>query len=238
MRRAEDRGGLKHVEYCSNAVGRSGARCRRHRRSGVPRRRTGRACRSRVRCSRRRSHRRNVRRRRRRGHPAGWISCSRPRRTQPRRTDFRHGGSHYRDHRRTLQLSIYDLGRSREHHSPSSPKLLFRSARHPTKALIGLLPTGTITTDIIGERISLMYGNRTWPDLPLWVCAVDLEHGKRVVCSAATRQTLRSASRCRRHHRSRDSSARSNTTIGAMSTVEPIRRPTPIWWPRRCSTSW
>jgi len=64
---------------------------------------------------------------------------------------------------------------------PSSPKLLFRSARHPTKALIGLLPTGTITTDIIGERISLMYGNRTWPDLPLWVCAVDLEHGKRVV---------------------------------------------------------
>ena len=26
-----------------------------------------------------------------------------------------------------------------------------------------------------------MYGNRTWPDLPLWVCAVDLEHGKRVV---------------------------------------------------------
>lgn len=64
---------------------------------------------------------------------------------------------------------------------PSSPKLLLRSARHPTKALVGLLPTGTITTDVIGERISLMYGDRSWPDQPLWICAVDLEHGERVV---------------------------------------------------------
>ena len=64
---------------------------------------------------------------------------------------------------------------------PSSPKLLFRSARHPTKALAGLLPTGTIVTDIIGERISLMYGDRSWPEQPLWICAVDLEHGDRVV---------------------------------------------------------
>ena len=64
---------------------------------------------------------------------------------------------------------------------PSSPKLLFRSARHPTKALAGLLPTGTIATDVIGERISLMYGDRSWPEHPLWICAVDLEHGDRVV---------------------------------------------------------
>lgn len=64
---------------------------------------------------------------------------------------------------------------------PSSPKLLFRSARHPTKALAGLLPTGTIAADIIGERISMMYGDRSWPEQPLWICAVDLEHGDRVV---------------------------------------------------------
>jgi NTE family protein len=64
---------------------------------------------------------------------------------------------------------------------PSSPKLLFRSARHPTKVLAGLLPTGTIATDVIGERISMMYGERSWPEQPLWICAVDLEHGDRVV---------------------------------------------------------
>jgi NTE family protein len=64
---------------------------------------------------------------------------------------------------------------------PSSPKLLLRSARHPTKALAGLLPTGTIATDVIGERISMMYGGRSWPERPLWICAVDLESGDRVV---------------------------------------------------------
>lgn len=64
---------------------------------------------------------------------------------------------------------------------PSSPKLLLRSALHPTKALAGLLPTGTIPADVIGERISMMYGNRPWPERPLWICAVDLEHGDRVV---------------------------------------------------------
>lgn len=64
---------------------------------------------------------------------------------------------------------------------PSSPKLLVNSARHPTKVLTGLLPTGTIATDVIGERISLMFGDRTWPEQRLWICAVDLEHGDRVV---------------------------------------------------------
>jgi NTE family protein len=64
---------------------------------------------------------------------------------------------------------------------PSSPKLLLRSALHPTKALAGLLPAGTISADIIGERISTMYGTRSWPERPLWICAVDLEDGDRVV---------------------------------------------------------
>jgi len=64
---------------------------------------------------------------------------------------------------------------------PSSPRLMFRSGRHPTKALVGMLPTGTISTDVIGERISALYGERSWPDEQLWVCAVDLDSGDRVV---------------------------------------------------------
>jgi NTE family protein len=64
---------------------------------------------------------------------------------------------------------------------PSSPGLLFRSGRHPAKALVGLLPTGTISTDVIGERIRALYGDRPWPDRPLWVCAVDLDSGERIV---------------------------------------------------------
>jgi len=64
---------------------------------------------------------------------------------------------------------------------PSSPALLLRSGRHPAKALVGLLPTGTISTDVIGERITALYGDRSWPERPLWVCAVDLDSGDRVV---------------------------------------------------------
>ena len=64
---------------------------------------------------------------------------------------------------------------------PASPRLLVKLARHPTKALVGLLPNGTIATDVIGERIALMYGDRSWPERSLWICAVDLEHGDRVV---------------------------------------------------------
>ena len=64
---------------------------------------------------------------------------------------------------------------------PSSPRLLLRSLRHPTTALAGLLPTGTVGADVISERISMMYGDRSWPEQPLWICAVDLDRGDRVV---------------------------------------------------------
>ncbi len=64
---------------------------------------------------------------------------------------------------------------------PSSPGLLFRSGGRSAKALAGLLPTGTISTATIGERIEAMYPNRAWPDRPLWICAVDLDQGDRVV---------------------------------------------------------
>jgi NTE family protein len=64
---------------------------------------------------------------------------------------------------------------------PSSPGLLFRSWSRPAKALVGMLPTGTIPTDVIGERIALLYGDVRWPARPLWICAVDLDSGDRIV---------------------------------------------------------
>ena len=64
---------------------------------------------------------------------------------------------------------------------PSSPRLLFRAGRRPATALAGLLPTGTISTDEIGERVNALYGESSWPDRPLWICAVDLDRGDRVV---------------------------------------------------------
>jgi len=64
---------------------------------------------------------------------------------------------------------------------PSSPRLLLHAARYPTKALAGLLPTGTVQTDAIAERIDHLYGGREWPQNPLWICTVDLGSGDRVV---------------------------------------------------------
>ena len=64
---------------------------------------------------------------------------------------------------------------------PASLRLLFHAGRHPAKAIAGLLPTGTISTDEIGERVTALYGDRTWPERPLWICAVDLDRGDRVV---------------------------------------------------------
>ncbi len=64
---------------------------------------------------------------------------------------------------------------------PASPGLVFRAGGRSAKALAGLLPTGTISTAPIGERIDALYGPRPWPDRPLWICAVDLENGDRVV---------------------------------------------------------
>lgn len=64
---------------------------------------------------------------------------------------------------------------------PSSPSLLLHAARHPAKALAGLMPTGTVSGDVIGERIDSLYRDARWPDRPLWICTVDLESGDRVV---------------------------------------------------------
>jgi NTE family protein len=64
---------------------------------------------------------------------------------------------------------------------PASPMMLLRSGGRPGKAFAGLMPTGTISTDEIGDRMTTLYGSRSWPDDPLWICAVDLDRGDRVV---------------------------------------------------------
>ena len=68
---------------------------------------------------------------------------------------------------------------------PSAPRLLARAVRRPRRArgavlLTAALPAGTLPTDHIGEPIRARYGS-TWPAEPLWICAVDLDEGERVV---------------------------------------------------------
>lgn len=64
---------------------------------------------------------------------------------------------------------------------PSSLGLLRHVVRHPAKALTGMLPTGTISADAISGRIDALYRGARWPQRPLWICAVDLASGDRIV---------------------------------------------------------
>jgi NTE family protein len=51
----------------------------------------------------------------------------------------------------------------------------------PGKAIAGLLPEGVNSTEAIGTRIRGLYEGASWPEDPLWVCAVRLRDGRRVV---------------------------------------------------------
>lgn len=53
-------------------------------------------------------------------------------------------------------------------------------ASRPLAVLAGLVPDGSISTDIISEGISTLFSDR-WPDDPLWICAVRQSDGRRVV---------------------------------------------------------
>ncbi len=64
---------------------------------------------------------------------------------------------------------------------PASPSLLLKASGSPGKVLAGILPTGQISADVIGERINMLYDQSQWPEAPLWICAVDLDNGERVV---------------------------------------------------------
>ncbi|MEX2292616.1 MAG: patatin-like phospholipase family protein [Acidimicrobiales bacterium] len=53
-------------------------------------------------------------------------------------------------------------------------------AARPLAVLAGLVPDGSISTDIITEGISTLFSDR-WPDAPLWICSVRQADGRRVV---------------------------------------------------------
>ena len=68
---------------------------------------------------------------------------------------------------------------------PAAPRLLvcdmLRPWRtRPGRALAALLPEGRIPTELVGERPRELHGLE-WPSPPLWVCAMRLSDGERVV---------------------------------------------------------
>ena len=68
---------------------------------------------------------------------------------------------------------------------PASPQLAATALlppwrARPIAALAGLLPAGSVPTAPIGDRIRSMFDG-DWPDRPLWVCALRLRDGQRVV---------------------------------------------------------
>jgi len=67
---------------------------------------------------------------------------------------------------------------------PSSPQLLAHLMRHPSRTRAGLLrtaltPSGAVSTTPVSDEIDEMLGG--WPARPLWVCAVCLDTGERVI---------------------------------------------------------
>jgi NTE family protein len=68
---------------------------------------------------------------------------------------------------------------------PASPQLAATAllppwSARPLAALAGLLPAGSVPTAPIGDRIRALM-NGSWPERPLWICALRLRDGLRVV---------------------------------------------------------
>lgn len=67
---------------------------------------------------------------------------------------------------------------------PSNPRLLRSLASfdpRPGVALAGLMPVGVVDASSIGRRVEELAGGPSWPSAPLWVVAVRLHDGRRVV---------------------------------------------------------
>ncbi len=72
--------------------------------------------------------------------------------------------------------------------APSSPRRLLRAAVQPWSAALrpgtvaaAALPEGRIPTDRAVAGLRRLYPDHTWPDAALWLCAVRLHDGRRVV---------------------------------------------------------
>lgn len=62
-------------------------------------------------------------------------------------------------------------------------------AARPLALVAGLLPEGTMGTEVISESIAAVV-DEGWPDEPLWICAVRRRDGRRVVFGRTERPSL------------------------------------------------
>ena len=68
---------------------------------------------------------------------------------------------------------------------PASPRLFFHLVRRPWRTRPGLLlaavtPSGQVSTTPVAKAANELLDG-AWPSAPLWVCAVDLDSGERVI---------------------------------------------------------
>ncbi|MCB9373767.1 MAG: patatin-like phospholipase family protein [Microthrixaceae bacterium] len=68
---------------------------------------------------------------------------------------------------------------------PQAPGLVRHGLRRPWPTglgvgISGLLPRGTVPIGPLGDKLRLLYGSG-WPDDPLWICALRMSDGRRVV---------------------------------------------------------
>jgi NTE family protein len=78
------------------------------------------------------------------------------------------------------------VSRGRGLRRPASPQLAATALLPPWSArpfamMAGLLPHGSVSTEPIGERIRELFPTAEWPDRQLWICALRLRDGARVV---------------------------------------------------------
>ncbi|HEX6395116.1 MAG TPA: patatin-like phospholipase family protein [Acidimicrobiales bacterium] len=59
-----------------------------------------------------------------------------------------------------------------------------RSVPNPMALIAAMLPAGRVSTAAISSGINSVFADG-WPDDPMWICAVDLRNGKRVVFGKA-----------------------------------------------------
>ena len=72
-----------------------------------------------------------------------------------------------------------------QRYRPAAPRTFAAAALRPWSARLGvlaagLMPTGTVPTTMIAEGLAPFFVDG-WPARPLWICAVDLDTGRRVV---------------------------------------------------------
>jgi NTE family protein len=78
----------------------------------------------------------------------------------------------------------------------AAPGRLLDAARRPWAARFGtvaaaVLPEGQVPSELVAAPLRPLFGD-TWPDASMWICAVDLDRGKRVVfgCAGAPAATV------------------------------------------------